>query len=327
MSDVAHFLEQIRDTEHRIQVMEAHILENPEDSAIEINLRSLSRRLKRLKELLAQAAEAQHVDICDYRLLPERAEAFPISDVAASLATFQEWITTVYNAVVGGPKERARISKEIRQATTFEFGYSYAGSLGFMLTVVNKEQLFDHDLDAAVERAFEMVRVRDTAQLRELAGTTGKAAIKKLYEWAKSGANDSFSVEIRWKRGPEDRFHVYASNAEMKHLVDIIEGTSDVREDIVELEGRLRGLDVERNQFNFEAKSDDRYRGTLTDDFSRTGKYVVNNRYFARIRIRVTEKFATGEETSSYSLVALSEAPDFFEELPKGERGNDGLLT
>lgn len=305
MSDVSFYLDQIRDTQHRIHVLEAYALDHPDDAVTNINLMSLSMRAKRLFQILDEVAEAQGVDICKYRFLPEGTENYPLVDVAASLDKFQRLISIIYDAVKNGPKDRASLSTDVRTATEFGFGHTFSGSLGVALTVPNPAQLFDHELDSTIERAFELARVEDAAALRNIVRLVGRAPVRKLYDWAKSSVDSGLAVDIRWKRGAEARFTHYASTSDMARILDIIDGTEDVQESKIEKSGRLVGLDIEKKSFHFKSGDDD-FSGSLSDGFAVSDQYVVPDSYVATIKTVTTVKLSTGKESKSEILEMLS---------------------
>lgn len=50
------------------------------------------------------------------------------------MGSFQKLVSVVYGAIKHGPRQRQRISEDVALETAFEFGYSFAGSLGLVFT-------------------------------------------------------------------------------------------------------------------------------------------------------------------------------------------------
>jgi hypothetical protein len=143
------------------------------DQRFELTLKSLEHRREKLEASFRKAANVDLVEICDYKLIPERDGTFSISAVGDNLKHFQSWLTVVVDAVRGGPKERSRPGPDVVQQSTLDFAYTYGGSLGFVFTVPNERLLFGaSDLDQAIMACLTWCGPRLLKKLRSMPAHT-----------------------------------------------------------------------------------------------------------------------------------------------------------
>ena len=156
-------------------------------NAVLLSLTSLEARRDDLEEL-SEVTKAEHVEICDYRIIPEQSTAYAVAGVTAALHQFQEIVTTVFDAMLTKPKQRAKIAPDIVQKTQFDFGFAYSGSLGVVLTIPNDRLLMDEasTLDKAVAAVFDLLKIE----------TPGRAE-RSRYSLRRSDRSVSFTIGPR----------------------------------------------------------------------------------------------------------------------------------
>ncbi len=149
----------LQETSATLERLEREIAKSPRDWGLAITADFLRRRQTDLEGEFAAIANLNLLDVCDYRLIPSDNGDYPIISVTRALASFQELVTTVFDAFKTQPKVRARFTADVVAASTLSFGYAYPGSLGFVLTMPNERLLLgESDLDRAIQTIFEMAK-------------------------------------------------------------------------------------------------------------------------------------------------------------------------
>lgn len=182
MNDLLDTIEKLQDTQAAIRRAEKAVLEHPEMPSVALSLKSLRKRQQSLEALFSSLADDQWFDVCSYKLLPEKEGRPTLPSLTNTLGDFQTLFTLVYDTIKNGPKQRGRASAEATAATTFGFGYSFTGSVGFVLTLPNERLLTDEtDLDRAMSTVFEMARAQSPQDVAKFAKELGAAPIRTMY--------------------------------------------------------------------------------------------------------------------------------------------------
>jgi hypothetical protein len=302
LSDI---IDKLRDTTAQISKLDSAVAKFPQHDALQINMLSLQRRLRRLEEEFSEAAQHQQVDVCDYRMLSETSGVYPVAGVGSALTLFQEMVTTFFDSIKNGPKIRARISPEIAQRASMNLAYSYPGSLGFALAVESNRDLFgDSDLGLAIESAFKVMGARSTDEISELSKTVGVASIRKTYAWAKAHARFGLSADIKWIGGATPHVALLDS-AGFERLSELIERTSEETVEQISLAGVLVGIDVKQGTFHFEPQEGDEIKGRLAETFSFHPSIPIPSRVIVNLHRHYRVYFSTEQEVVDWQLVSL----------------------
>lgn len=307
MSAISKLAIDLRDTSTQIARMEREIAAHPEQSGLVFSLKSLQKRLRILEERFAELSKESLLDVVDYRIVPAREGRYPIAAVGQSLTSFQEMVTVFFDAVKTGPKIRSRISADIAELSTMDFGYAYSGSLGFALTIPNERMLLiESDLDRAVERTFQVIHALETKDLAALANEVGVASIRRAYSWAKVHAKHGMSVEIKFKRGVEIKNRTIIEAQQLTRLTELIEQTSDVTREPVTLTGILVGIDETDWDFHFKPETGEEIRGKLAEAFTFERPISIPS---AALTVRLVKKtvvhYAIDKEDISWELEGI----------------------
>ena len=304
MSSLLELIEKLRQTEEAIAQTETTFVES-RSAAVALSLDSLKRWRNELEAQFEQASKSQQVDVCRYRLFDPAGDNPAVRVVAGALRDFQELVTTVYEALKSGPKQRVTTNAEARTVTSLNFAYTFAGSLGVVLTIPNEQLLLGSTpLDEAVEQVFSLLQANDSGTIRKKAQTLGPAAVRLAYEWAKVQAEAGVGSEVEWRHGPTVRSHVLLQRQEVQRLEEIIAQTSDTTEDRVPMRGRLVGIDTKSRTFHFEYSGED-LRGRLADTVTFETTVELPAIYDVVVLQRKVMALATGQETITYVLESL----------------------
>lgn len=307
MSRLLDIFSELRETQAELNRVEKVIADNPGFESLSLDLFSLEKRQRRLEEELRTVADQQQIDVLDYRLMPADEGRIPLRAVTSALNDFQAAISTIYDALKNGIKQRGRLSAEIIQKSSFDFGYTFAGSLGVVLTIPNDREMFeDTDLDRAVETFFAGTKLQSTEDIRRFSQQIGIPSVRKLHAWARAHADYGVSADIRWRRKEIVRAETTVDATVLLRLSETIEQTSDAVETAEIIDGILMGLDVDYRSFHLSVADAEDITGYWDENFAYDPEMKLRARYRARLRKKVTTHYAYDKADVSWVLVGLN---------------------
>lgn len=295
----------LQDTGATLEQLERAIARDPHDWSLAVTAESLKQRYTDLERTFAETAHSDLLDVCDYRLIPE-SESSSIASVTKALSSFQEMLTVVFDAMKNGPKIRARLSPEIVAGSTLDFGYAYAGSLGFVLTMpIELVLIGESDLERAMRAVFEMAKAETPQQLAAYVPQVGVAGIRRLYAWSSAHADYGLSADIKWNRLDEERGRVLVQKEELSRLRGIIAQASEEKSEGFEMTGELMGLDVSGGGFRLSVPGGDEVTGKVADSFDRGATYQIHGRYSAKLLKKSKIYYSQEREEEWWELLEL----------------------
>lgn len=277
-----------------------------------MTIRSLERRRDELREMADALAAERLIDVCDYRLVPNRLNRFPVKEVGQSLWRWQDVVTAFFAATRDNkPRARATYSDETTDAATFNFGYAYAGSLGVVMYVPNDQLLLaESDLDIAIGAIMDLMGTETVGGVRDVAGRFGKAAIKSFFDWSKAQTDAELAVDIKWQRGKEIKRERLVQPAELEVVQGLIK-IADQRDDSIDnYSGVLIALNVSGNGSFKMSFADPEMRdisGRFDQHFNWERPHRVPARYRATLRKIVFTSLWSSEERVEWELIDLDE--------------------
>lgn len=308
MSVLLHIRESLQNTAAQIARLERNVAQNPDVPLLALELESLQRRKEKLEAEFLEVSNSAGVDVCSYRLLPEQLRA-RLVNLAAALTDYQSLLSLFYDAIRNGPKQLAKMGADVLADTSLDFGYAFAGSFGFVLTIPNERLLqIETDLDAAVRAIFDVAKADTSAAILDYARRLGLAPIRALHRWAEDHVKGSLSADIEWRRGREVRMKAVIQKAEFDRLRQIISQTSETTHGEFEATGVLLAADLVQRSFRLQSDEGDIIKGKFTDAISQTHTVELPRRYRALISKSTTIHYSTEEEDVSYQLLRLQPA-------------------
>jgi hypothetical protein len=295
MSKLRAILDRLNDVEATI----TRTTSSDPSNAVLLSLTSLEARRDDLLEELSEITKAEQIEICDYRIIPEQSSSYAIAGVTAALHQFQEIVTTVFDAMLSKPKQRAKIAPDIVQKTQFDFGFAYSGSLGVVLTVPNDRLLMDESstLDEAISAVFKLLKIETPEGVREAVTQYGASTVRKLHDWTKTHSQYGMAADIKWIRDSEVRSEVVAQPIEMDRIYRIIEQKQDTTSSPVALTGNLLAWNTRKRTFTFEIPDGEPISGHWARDFqSPSISRKVPARYRANLSKETTIHYAEDRE-------------------------------
>ena len=268
-------------------------------------LASVKHHAHQLEAEWEEYARREHIEVCRYKLQSEKTDRYPALDFSKSLHDFQKLFSQVFDAVRHGPKVRARVSGQIIDETTFDYGFSYPGSLGTVLTLPGESDLFGAKFDDAVGAFLRVTEIKSEADVREVISDLGEAVVSKAYNWSKSNYFGGFGADVIWRTstGPSRAGEI--SRGRFGTILEIIDKTSDEEIRKFETPGMLMGIDAQTNRFRFIDPSGEYFVGPISQHFDTSVKWAINTRYRAVIEVEAVTRFATEETRQTYRLLEL----------------------
>lgn len=306
MTALLDLCEKLQDTNATIDGLRKALAGHPNDAALALTFRSLETRYRDLEQAFLVEANADHLDVCNYRIMPEGGGC-SVAAITRVLGSFQELVTVAFDAIKTGPKIRARLSAEVVAGSSFDFGYTYPGSLGFMLTMPNERLLIgESELDRAVRSVFEMTKVETPQQLARYVTEFGVASIRRLYAWSSAHIEHGLSADIKWQRQTDERASVTIQKEELAQLCEIIDKASEEKVETYEIIVELTGLDVGvGNWFRLSRPEAADITGKISASFSRAQAYEIHGKYYANLLKKSKIHYSIDREEERWELIEL----------------------
>lgn len=305
MSRLLEVQEQILQTNSAIVEIEDALLSNGGSFSLQATAASLLKRQRKLEDEFLEISNLRGVDVCSYRLLTTGPKA-SLETLTSSLAAFQKLFSVVYEAIKNGRRETSRLSAESISATSFDFGYTFAGSVGVVLTIPNERLILaDTDLDHAIEMIFKMANCESSEEILEFAQGLGTAPIACMSTWANSHTDSAIGANITWHRGEDIRSSLQADLPVFERIRDIINATSDTEEEEFEVEGQLVGADIQSSRFHMILSDETDLKGKFENAISPSQTVELPKRYKAFLRKTTVTIFSTNKKNAAHFLLRL----------------------
>lgn len=310
MSALLNIVEQLQATHAEIRHAERHLTQHAESAGVRISINSLYQRQTRLQSEFDAIAAERQIDVCKYKLIPKSSEDYSVAAVSKILLDFQELVTVLFDGIrrpKRRQKNRMRVGKLAKEESSFNFSYTFAGSLGFVFSVRNEPLTVPSFLDDAIQRAFELVNINQSAEVEIFVAEYGSAPVRKAYEWAEDHIESEISVDVRWQRDGKDRAVLVMQPeqfSQFRSLVDQI--GEEVTTELVD-NGVLLGADVKPNKFHILLDNGEEVRGRFSSNLKWPDSITINKRYNFSIHRRTIIKAATDRDEEVNELVAVAE--------------------
>jgi hypothetical protein len=270
---------------------------------------SLEKRAHSLENELLEVANRTGADVCSYRVfLPDDTQPQVLA-ISKILGSFQVALSAVFDAITGEPKERARISAENAQKTALEFGYSFAGSAGFVFTIPNERLLFEDmesGLSESIRTMFDVISSTTPEEIGAHVKRIGHGGMRAIQSWAKSHASTGTGADIDWHRGQQP-ISAFKQFAEWRQLERAIDATSEETTHEMELLGELFAADLQSKTFRMRFEQGEPIKGHFDDAISPEHHAELPRLYKATIRKTTKVHYSLQEDEVSYFLVSLAD--------------------
>ncbi|WP_454644524.1 hypothetical protein [Bradyrhizobium liaoningense] len=310
MSEIASAVERTRKAFASVSRLEEALARAPENRALQLNLVAMQKAAQRSQEQLFKFSEQVHVEVCNYRLLPESTSSYALPFVSNSLLEYQNLFSQIHDSKKNGPKIYASIGKEAFEESILEFAYSYSGSLGVVLLAQNQKGFFEGRLDQSIDALFQVMDIDSRDAVRDIGKALGTAVVKRIHDWSAANLKGGFAADVRWNKSDGKQVGEVINRRRMESIVEIIEATSDEHIEEISATGVLVGGDLGSRSFHFVVPNGEDYRGRLAKEFSYDGDMTLGNVYVAIIKETSTTTYATQKVERQRELLRLRPLPN-----------------
>lgn len=228
MSDIDYVAHRMRELEADIARLEQKIRENPEDRSMLLNLSARKKLALRMEEEWRKQMSLSMIDVCDYRLILESGDGYPVSGLSNSVGSYQLLFSQTFDALQNGPKKRAKIAADVAHLSTLYFGYTYSGSLGIKLYASSERDFFQGRFDETIETFFDLMSINDEYEVRDVAKNLGAAVVKRLHDWASTNFSYGFDVDLAWHRSDGRVLGNRISRRDLERIENVIGISSEL---------------------------------------------------------------------------------------------------
>jgi hypothetical protein len=310
MSKLQRLIDELNDTTRVSGLLSAEVKVNPDDEILRVNLSSVAKRQQDIAKRIDQHLAATQNSLIEYRIERTKKGFYPAKAVGEALEKFQDLLTSVYDALVHGPKKRFRPALDTLEKTTLNFAGATAGSIRIALAAEDDRLLIG---DTTMERALVLVEKTLSAQTTDdlslLASEVGIASISKAYEWAKSAAAYDLQTEITWGKSiePESKLVVGADDA--ARVTQLIAHKSEDSTSQHVLLCVLHGFDKQTSYFHIETLDERVHiKGDVAGSVSQV--HTTGKAYRATLIRTASVLYATGEDKERWTLQELAPADE-----------------
>ncbi len=306
MSRLSDLQIELQEASAAIVRAERTLAENPNIPSVAATLRTIKKRRENLEEQFFSEANILGLDVCGYRIEPTEGRP-TIAAMTAVLGTFQKVFTSVYDALCHGPKLTSKASRETIAATSFEFAYTFPGSIGIMMTLPNERLIVgESSLDAAIKTTFDLVHAKDPEEVQSLTDKVGLPAVRLAHEWAQENARAGFGANITWQRKDTVLSSVRVQTQELARLASIMTNAQAKEEKVVV--GELITVELAAKKFQMRV-GEAILHGNFEDAISASHPAQLPKRYKATLHVLQKVVISEAEEEITYFLLRLDE-PD-----------------
>jgi hypothetical protein len=253
------------------------------------NVRSLEKLKKRLEAQFLEVASELELEVYRYRILNE-SERITLAAISEAWGKFDDFFTSVYSEL---KKAKPSPGKKPVQPEPLKlgYGYSYAGSIGVVVTVPKDVGFYTADpIEDASQMVFDMIEARN---LDSIAKNIGPVPVQKLHSWFDVHIRTQSGLALEWRSQQEVKRSVvveYQSLAKIQ--TTIADTTTTVGLDVI---GELQGAYIEPKKFKIRGDNGEDYEGTFESAITQEHAASVPARYSARI-IQTTKIIVLGKE-------------------------------
>jgi hypothetical protein len=248
MSRIVELQRELQDASMAIARAERTLAAHPETPSVLATLRTIQKRRENLQEQFSTVANELGLDVCSYRIELADDNRATIAGMTAVLGAFQKTFTSVYDALVNGPKQTSKTSADTLSATAFGFAYTFPGSIGVMMTLPNERLLIEEtQLGDAMKKTFELMTARKPIEIQALAEKLGVAAVRQAHQWALENAKAQFGADIIWQRDKKILQEIRVQPQELEELARAM-SVASAKEEITVV-GELQEVSVHDKTF------------------------------------------------------------------------------
>lgn len=306
MSDYAYVADRAKKAFASVARLESALVHKPEDRALSMNLTSMRRMAERAHEELVRLAEANQIEVCEYRMVPIESGEYGLAHVSRVLLEYQNLFSQIYDALKNGPKSKAVVGADSERESMLDFAYSYSGSLGVVLLAKSDREFFSGSLDKPIDALYQILEIEDIDNVKDISHSLGRAVVKRVHDWSEANVDGGFSVDIKWKRSDGRLLGQMIDSGRLKKIVELIGSTSDTKTVPIKIRAMLIGGNIGSKTFQLTVPDGDSYSGQIPADAVLPEAMTLGRIYDADIEVSETYYYATERTVKANSLKRLA---------------------
>jgi hypothetical protein len=305
MTQIRAIISDLQDTDLTLERLLA--LAEPLDEITLFNVETIRKRRKDLERKLNYELRTEQADVVEYKVERVEVRNYPTKAIATSILTFQELVTSVFDAIRTTPKKTYKPSPTSIELSAMDFAGARAGSVVVALSIHNDRLLaVKSELDQTFDLVVSLLHARSDADLRELVNRVGIASISKAYIWADNSVSFGLDTSIAWSKTIPLGEPVSITKQRAQALKEAIDATSDEETTLDEQDCELIGIDDDTSYFHIKTAAGDEIRGNISAEFPKGTQITTHNRYRAFLSKSTRTKYSTGEEKERWTLHHLA---------------------
>ena len=233
----------------------------------------------------------------------------PAKLIGQVLASFQETLDAIGQAIVGRATPRGTVPSALRARTQMSVVSAFVGSFGLELAADELPDLFGDSPARNSLRAFAdlLAAGSERVQVREVLGPLKVRSAVRYRQFLRSVAEGDVSLKFDWASPTKEHRAVEMTAGEAAVAARVISEFESVPPDEYRVEGTLTMGDVRSQRFTLFSTSDERrftgrVLGSAADSLARA---TLNDQYSALVREVRSTTTATDEESVKYELLEL----------------------
>jgi hypothetical protein len=298
----------IQETVVEIKDAERILAEDSKDFFALSALQALEKRLAVLQTQFDNEAESVQLEVLRYRILANASQA-TVRTINDLLATFQQAFTITYDALMTATaKKRARASEASISASTLGFAYSFAGSVGFALTLPREMSLLNHEHYNALALIQKLSMTRAESDAKAFANSYGLGTVRTIYKWFDAICKTGVDSELQWRglNDPRMSFTIQVSDAIM--IRNLLSGVHDIEHVERSYRGSLVAYDSVRRTFRFVIRNSMVIHGTVAERISE--QLTVPAPYVVKLRVAIISKYSSEEKEEKFEMIDVQRPDD-----------------
>jgi hypothetical protein len=308
MSDYAYVADRAKKAFASVARLENALARKPDDRATSINLASMKRMAEQARKDLMRLAEANRIEVCEYRMVPVESNSYGLSHVSKVLLEYQNLFSQIYDALKNGPKSKAVFGQEAEKESMLDFAYSYSGSLGVVLLARSERDFFEGNLDKPIEALYQILDISNIDSLKDISHNLGRAVIKRVHDWSEANVAGGFSADIQWKRSDGRLLGQMIDRERLKKIVELIGSTSDTKTSTIKIRAMLIGGNIGSKTFQLTVPDGETFSGQIPLEADLPLAMTLGRIYDAEIEVSETYYFAT-EKSSTVNVLRRMRGP------------------
>lgn len=299
---------QINETKEMIQVCkENHEAIGLSDFVSDLEISSLQQRLFDLEreqqndEIEHSLSEQLEVIIYPQELPPGQISVRTLTTILGGLQSLTD---SVANTLYNQPSNRGPIPQEILDSNSWILQTVRAGSFVAVLDLKHENQLSLDEIPQTqiTKELFSLFNVvTEEEPLLEIISSLGSRTLKYYMDWTKNLRDLNIPIELEWISPHKGLNKVQFDTDKVQRIYTILNEKLTCKEEEVEFEGRLTGINVRTGLFELCSEDGDKVTGRILKDIISVAINYIDRKCKAQL-LKITTTSSAGKDRVTWIL-------------------------